>query len=447
MTPRNLLFVTLAIGIIGGLSAWYFGGSHFAAKEGTVDTARVPAAEFTPPTPLQLILAPVPAGGSTELDGEIPPLQDALRKPGGTSATRMADLEKLGWLFIARGRTEGDPGSYKLAEQCALAMENEEPGSMGAAALQGFVLQQFHRFKEAEAAARKLVADRGLPADFGLLSDALLEQGRLDEAAEACQEMLDLKPGVESYVRAAHLRWLGGDLAGARELMVKTLDLLRPSDGYSFAWTATGAALYELQAGELRAAREHAEAALEALPGYAAGHLALGQILSAAGDEEEALGHFRIAAKASPLPDHLWSLADHLRARELDAEAAEVEETLHRSARRIDIRSYALYLATMREQPALALQLAHEEMEARQDVFTWDALAWSQFAADDVAAARVSMAHALAEGTQDGRLFLHASLIADAAGAVEEARDFAEKATALKQTLLPSERALLPDQR
>lgn len=446
MTSRNRLFITLAIGIIVGLAIWYIGGNKPAVGESVGNTARVSFAEFTPPTPLQLILAPVP-GGDTEIERKIAPLQTALKKPGGTSSTRLADLEELGWLFVAKGRADGDPGSYKLAERCALAMENEEPDSIGAAALRGFVLQQFHRFKEAEAAAHKLVADRGLAADFGLLSDALMEQGRLDDAAEACQKMLDLKPGAESYVRAAHIRWLGGDLDGARELMGKSLELLRPSDGYSFAWIATGIALYELQVGDFGAARGHAEAALTAMPGNPAAHFALGRILSAVGDEEDAIGHFRIAAKTSPLPDHLWTLAEHLRARKLNAEGDEVEETLHRTARRIDIRSYALYLATKRQQPALALQLAHEEMESRQDIFTWDALAWSQFAADDVAAARESMAHALAEGTQDGRLFLHASLIADAAGEADEARDFAEKALALKQMLLPSERALLPGQR
>ncbi len=60
-----------------------------------------------------------------------------------------------------------------------------------------------------------------------------------------------------------------------------------------------------------------------------------------------------------------------------------------------------------------------------------------------VAPARESMQRALAEGTQDGRLFLHAAVISDAAGDENGKLDFARKADALKQMLLPSERRLL----
>ena len=51
--------------------------------------------------------------------------------------------------------------------------------------LRGHVLHNLHRFKAAEILARSLAARRGLPVDFALLSDALMEQGRLAEAAEA----------------------------------------------------------------------------------------------------------------------------------------------------------------------------------------------------------------------------------------------------------------------
>ncbi len=120
-----------------------------------------------------------------------------------------------------------------------------------------------------------------------------------------------------------------------------------------------------------------------------------------------------------------------------------VEQTLRQIGRRSDPRGLALYLATTRQDPAEALRLAQAELENRQDVFTWDALAWSQFAAGQTAPARESMQHALAEGTQDGRLFLHAAVIAAATGDDGGKLDFARKADALKQMLLPSERRLL----
>ena len=89
------------------------------------------------------------------------------------------------------------------------------PDDDGARLLLGHALASQHRFAEAEAIARQLAAQRGLPADHGLLGDALLSQGRLAEAGAAYQAMMDLRPDSHAYARAAELRWLTGDLEGA----------------------------------------------------------------------------------------------------------------------------------------------------------------------------------------------------------------------------------------
>jgi hypothetical protein len=53
------------------------------------------------------------------------------------------------------------------------------------------------------------------------------------------------------------------------------------------------------------------------------------------------------------------------------------------------------------------------------------------------------MARALAEGTEDGRLFLHAAVIAAADGRRADAARWAEKARRFSFTLLPSELGML----
>jgi hypothetical protein len=50
---------------------------------------------------------------------------------------------------------------------------------------------------------------------------------------------------------------------------------------------------------------------------------------------------------------------------------------------------------------------------------------------------------ALAEGTEDGRLFLHAGAILAANGRPREARQWLNKAERLRATLLPSELDIL----
>ena len=72
--------------------------------------------------------------------------------------------------------------------------------------LRGHALHQMHRFTEAEPIARELVKTRGLAFDFGLLGDVLMEQGKLKEAIDAYQKMMDQKPNTQAYSRAAHIR-------------------------------------------------------------------------------------------------------------------------------------------------------------------------------------------------------------------------------------------------
>jgi tetratricopeptide (TPR) repeat protein len=101
--------------------------------------------------------------------------------------------------------------------------------------LRGHVLQNLHHFKEAESLARELVAKRGLPFDYGLLGDALMEQGRIKEAVAAYQSMVDGRPDLQSYSRIAHIRWLTGDLEGAIEMSRAAVSASSPNDADSAA--------------------------------------------------------------------------------------------------------------------------------------------------------------------------------------------------------------------
>src|SRR5207237_5129659 len=109
----------------------------------------------------------------------------------------------------------------------------------------GHVLQKLHRLKEAKPVARELVDQRGLPFDFGLLSDVLMEQGKLEQAIEACQRMVDVRPDLHSYARGAHVRWLKGNVKGAQSLMRLAADAATPQDAEAGAWGHTWLAGYQ----------------------------------------------------------------------------------------------------------------------------------------------------------------------------------------------------------
>lgn len=387
-------------------------------------------------------LALAPHRGPSRIDDEIVRLQKEAR----AAVDRRKWLERLAWSFIAKARLSYDQGFYHLAEQCALCLESARPGDLEARLLRGHVLHSRHRFREAEALARGLVAVRGGPFDFGLLGDALFDQGRLSEAADAYQKMMDLKPCLESYSRAAQVRWLKGDVEGARQAMQLAVRAGSSQAGESTAWAYSRLAMYELAAGATDRAQAATTAALAQVPDYAPALLWRGRILLAAAQIEPAIAVLRQAAVADPLPEYQWVLAEALRAGGREAEARAVEEQLVRIGGRVDPRGLALFLATRRRDIPVALSLARQELESRGDVFTWDALAWALAASGDVSAARKTMARALAEGTQDARLFYHAAAIAREAGERQESRRWLAKASALKEMLLPCEQTMVIDE-
>jgi tetratricopeptide (TPR) repeat protein len=387
-------------------------------------------------------VALTPHKGTSPEDTEIELLQERAREASDPARA----LERLGWRFVAKARVSYDPGYYKLAEQSALCLEARKPESPEALLLRGHVLHNLHRFAEMETLARRLVAARGNAFDHGLLGDALMEQGKLDESIQAYQTMVDLKPGLQAYSRAAHVRWLKGDLRGALGLMRMAATAGSPRNGESAAWAYSRLALYELQAGSVKNALDACDAALGLQTDYAPALLARGQILLAEGKIAEAVAPLRRAAELNPLPEFKWTLADALRAAGRVKEASAVEAQLEKEGAASDPRTFALYLATRGEQVETALRLAQEEIGARADVLTLDVLAWSQAAAGRTQEARASMERALRQGTKDARLFYHAGVIAAMAGQEDEARRWLDKAAAIRQMLLPYERERLLEQ-
>jgi len=388
-------------------------------------------------------LALVPHRGEGKTDDQIRRTQERI-----ASMPRPApEIERLGWLFVEKARRSSDPGFYKLAEQCALCLEAEKPRANEALLLRGHVLHSLHQFKEAETLARELVQRRGLSFDYGLLGDILLDQGRMSGAIEAYQKMLDERPDLHGYTRAAHIRWVKGDLEGALEMITLAIQTSSSTAPEAAAWVYSRAAIYLWQAGRLDESLRSCDAALRMASDYAPALLARGRILLGEGKISEAVGPLEKAAEISPLPELQWALADALRAGGRTNEALAAEAKLHRRGALADGRTYALFLATRGERLDQAIRLAEEELKQRGDGFTHDAKAWVLSARQDQTGAAQEMRLALAEGTQDARLFFHAGVIASRAHQDAEARSYLDRAAALARMLYPSERVILERER
>jgi len=398
------------------------------------EAEKIPANAAVFDNPLGLVLTP--QAGKSPTDKEISQLQQRIREGRNVELW----LDRLGWAFVAKARESFDPGFYKLAEQCALCIEKRNPKSQEAMLLRAHVLQNLHRFKESEALARLLVEQRGLSFDYGLLGDALMEQGKLGDAVEAYQQMMNLKPDLRAYARAAHIRWLKGDLEGAIEAIQLAVSAASPADAESGAWVNTRLAFYEFQAGRVSEAEQRCALALSLQNDYPPTLLLHGRILLSQSRFAEAVVILQKAAKLNPLPEYQWTLAEGLRAAGKETEASDVETQLCQRGASSDPRTLALYLATRHESPDTALRLARAELDSRSDVFTHDALTWALAAAGRLTEAQSEMKRALAEGTEDARLFFHAGIIASQASHSADAERWLRKASELSHLLLPSER-------
>src|SRR4029077_7705606 len=193
---------------------------------------------------------------------------------------------------------------------------------------------------------------------------------------EAYQQMMNLKPDLRAYARAAHMRWLKGDLEGAIEAMQLAVSAASPQDAESAAWVNTRLAFYEFQAGRVNGAEQGCALALSLQDNYPPTLLLKGKILLAQNRLSDAVDALRNATKLNPLPEYQWTLAEALCAAGKENEASEVEAQLYQRGASSDPRTLALYLATRHESPETALRLARAELDSRGDVFSHDALAW-----------------------------------------------------------------------
>ena len=395
------------------------------------------AAEERPTLPPILLMAP---RDSSPLDAQIRASQLRLTR----TALVGAELERLGWLMVAKARASSDPGFYTLAGVAADALEQDYHLKNEAWLLRGHVLQTRHRFTEAEDFGRRLVTSRGSAADYALLGDALYDQGRIAEAADAYQQMVNLKPGLDAYARAANIRWIKGDLSGAIELQTLAVRAGGGADPGAAGWNLVRLAQLVWQDGDAKAATALSARALELVPDFQPALLLRGRLLLADGKAADSVKVLARAVEILPLPEPRWAYAEALRAAGGEAAAIEVERLLVRDGLAEDPRTVASFLATRDRDSELALRVAAAELKNRADVMTRGVNALTLAQAGRMDEAMIHARGALREGTIDARLLLHVGRAA-ALAKQPDAAELLHLAAHLAHLLLPSEQRLLEE--
>src|SRR4051812_8309709 len=359
------------------------------------------------------------------------------------------NYNRLASAYMQKARETGDLTYYQLAEEGlkkSLELESEHPQAATAFAQSGAVQFAEHRFSDAAASAeRALKLQLDDPAAQALLGDAQLEMGEYSKASAAFGKLVAPRDGRTRHgseylrsTREASLAWIQGDVEQALALMTQACTLAQQMHlpGENVAWTHFMLGEQMFQTGNFGGAESEMRSALRVYPAYYRALGGMAQVRAAQHRYGEAVEFYQKAVSIIPLPLYVAALGDIYRRQKKETEAerqyalVEYIGKLGALNRQVYNRELAVFYADHDRHVPESLSLAQKELEARQDVYSWDALAWSLLKNGRAPEAHDAMRKALALGTRDGLLFFHAAAIERELGQRRASAEHARKAIA-----------------
>ena len=315
--------------------------------------------------------------------------------------------------YVQKMRETADPSWLDRAGKLIELTLSAEARNYEALRIRSEIELERHNFRQVVAYSKELIAvGPGDPWSYGTLGDALMEMGEYDQAADAYQKMVTLRPDLASYNRAAYYRFISGDLSGAIELMKKAV-AAGSSQRENMAWCLAELGQMQLKAKQLDEAEASYRSALTAFPNYHPALAGLGKTLAAKGKRAEGIAMLTKAQSTVPWPDYaatlreLYAAAGDAKAAQRQVENLNVLEQLGRAQGEKANRGLALAFADAKVNLSRARELAEGELKVRNDVYSWDALAWVLYQQGKVAEAADAMGKALRMETPEPLFAAH----------------------------------------
>ena len=323
--------------------------------------------------------------------------------------------------YLQQVRETGDTRGYDRADAALRRALALKPGDAAALTERGVLRLGRHQFGAAlddAQAARAAAPEVNKP--FGVLVDALVELGRYPQAARALQQMIDRKPNVDAYGRAAYLRELRGDLAGAE----RALRLAIAAGGEVPENTAYVQSLLgdlELVRGRPGRALTAYRAALRLVPGHTPSQFGTARARAAQSRLDAAIRRLTRLVDRAPSQAYAIALgeaqlaAGRRRAAAAAFRVAEDEERKLREAGETTDLERALYEAD-HGTPALAVSLARRAVRRAPSIRASDALGWALTRAGRPEEGLRHAQRALRLGSREPLVLYHAGVAASRAG-------------------------------
>src|SRR6266567_525386 len=351
--------------------------------------------------------------------------------------------------FIQKMRETSDSGYLDRATKLIDQVLSADGNNYEALRLRSQIELERHNFAGVVENARRLA---GIapddPWNWGALGDALMELGEYEQAAEAYQKMVTLRPDLGSYNRASYFRFVSGDTAGAVAVMKQAISA-GSSSPENVAWCLVDLGNLYLKTGQVTEAERAYTAAWNAFPAYHPAHFGLGRAHAAQGKTAAAIADVKRAQAMTPLVEYAAALEDLYAVSGQKEEARkqrdmiEAIDRLEQANNQKANRTLSLIYSDRDRRLDRALDLAQAELKVRGDVYTYDALAWALYKNKRYEEARKAMEKALGMKTPEPSFHIHAGLIAAALGANADARKHLERAVALNAKLDPRSAALV----
>lgn len=382
--------------------------------------------------------ADAPTGGTVSLSQGIAATQAKLRK----SPENWLAWSDLGNAYVQQGRITADPTYYPKA-QAALTRSMRLNSTDNYVAMTGLasLAAARHDFGGSLRWARKAAAIN--PAGSGIyavMTDALNELGRYDEAQRALQRAVDLKPGVSTFTRVSYVRELRGDVRGAVEAMNRARkDAFSPAD-QAFASYYLGSLYFN--SGRLDdAARSFADG-LRADPTYAALYAGRARVEAARGKTSAAVADYTTAVSRFPSPEFVVEFGDYLTSLGRSAQAAQqydlvaVEDRLFRANGVNADLDVAMFQAE-HGHAAIAVAAGRAEWQRRHSIVVADALGWALHMAGKDREALHYATFATSLGYRNALYYFHRGMISARLGSRAAARSDLRRALAINPHFSP----------
>lgn len=359
--------------------------------------------------------------------------------------------KSLASAYVRRAYETADPSYYPLATAAltkASGLLKNDPGVRIVRANLRLALHDFAGARN-EASAVLTVQPNSFEAKIAL-TDATIELGDYQRAAELTEDLVGQRAGVASLSRLSYIRQLTGDILGA-ETAIRAAVSAAPEGSLDQGVALAYLGEVLLERGRQDAAATVLRKALSIYPASAVAAVALARIEAELGHVTKATTILNTLIERVPVPGALGLQADIARStknRKAEVAANQLVDAsieLFRSNGAIVDAELAVLLADRGPASATAaLAAADRAYAARRTIFTADAKAWALFQAGRVRDAVPFITSALSTEPAVASIHWHAALIFDATGDRSAARTELKRAL-INPSFSPSQRRAMND--